>query len=190
MNHKIWPGCFPFGSSFHAMSPQCELCAEGALITIQQHCSRDRPTNNTHPKSISHLTPLYSLLPPFSEVTFPPPNTLPASAYSALHDCPSTHHLTPAPCPIHLLQPSLHSHITLTPRANVEPLIIVCHSQFPALTSPMSCDINTKKIARVGDVCESMKQQLLLLVQWAKRIPEFCSLPVDDRVWNFGCYPT
>ncbi|XP_055777097.1 hepatocyte nuclear factor 4-beta-like isoform X1 [Salvelinus fontinalis] len=54
--------------------------------------------------------------------------------------------------------------------------------QFPALTSPMSCDINTKKIARVGDVCESMKQQLLLLVQWAKRIPEFCSLPVDDRV--------
>ncbi|XP_064835003.1 hepatocyte nuclear factor 4-beta-like isoform X2 [Oncorhynchus masou masou] len=54
--------------------------------------------------------------------------------------------------------------------------------QFPALTSPMSCDINTKKIALVGDVCESMKQQLLLLVQWAKRIPEFCSLPVDDRV--------
>ncbi|XP_042176983.1 hepatocyte nuclear factor 4-beta isoform X2 [Oncorhynchus tshawytscha] len=54
--------------------------------------------------------------------------------------------------------------------------------QFPALTSPMSCEFNTKKIALVGDVCESMKQQLLLLVQWAKRIPEFCSLPVDDRV--------
>ncbi|KAM6980629.1 hepatic nuclear factor 4, beta [Aplochiton taeniatus] len=54
--------------------------------------------------------------------------------------------------------------------------------QFPALTSPLSCDINTKKIACVGDVCESMKQQLLLLVEWAKRIPEFCSLPVDDRV--------
>ncbi|KAL1007252.1 hypothetical protein UPYG_G00084110 [Umbra pygmaea] len=54
--------------------------------------------------------------------------------------------------------------------------------QFPALTSPMSCDINAKKIACVGDVCESMKQQLLLLVEWAKRIPEFCSLPVDDRV--------
>ncbi|KAJ7986119.1 hypothetical protein DPEC_G00347490 [Dallia pectoralis] len=54
--------------------------------------------------------------------------------------------------------------------------------QFTALTSPMSCDINSKKIARVGDVCDSMKQQLLLLVEWAKRIPEFCSLPVDDRV--------
>uniref|UniRef100_A0A3Q3N632 Hepatocyte nuclear factor 4, gamma n=1 Tax=Mastacembelus armatus TaxID=205130 RepID=A0A3Q3N632_9TELE len=29
---------------------------------------------------------------------------------------------------------------------------------------------------------ESMKQQLLLLVEWAKHIPEFCSLPIDDRV--------
>ncbi|XP_071377000.1 hepatic nuclear factor 4, beta [Centroberyx affinis] len=54
--------------------------------------------------------------------------------------------------------------------------------QFPALVSPMSCDINTKKIACVGDVFESMKQQLLLLVEWAKLIPEFCSLPIDDRV--------
>ncbi|XP_051510505.1 hepatocyte nuclear factor 4-beta-like [Myxocyprinus asiaticus] len=43
-------------------------------------------------------------------------------------------------------------------------------------------DINTKKIASVGDVCESMKQQLLLLVEWAKCIPEFCELSVDDRV--------
>ncbi|KTF94535.1 hypothetical protein cypCar_00039279 [Cyprinus carpio] len=43
-------------------------------------------------------------------------------------------------------------------------------------------DIKTKKIAGVSDVCESMKQQLLLLVEWAKRIPEFCELSVDDRV--------
>ncbi|KAM3877015.1 LOW QUALITY PROTEIN: hepatic nuclear factor 4, beta [Diretmus argenteus] len=55
-------------------------------------------------------------------------------------------------------------------------------NQFPALVSPMSCDISTKKIACVGDVFESMKQQLLLLVEWAKLIPEFCSLPIDDRV--------
>ncbi|KAL6469008.1 hypothetical protein MHYP_G00225320 [Metynnis hypsauchen] len=53
--------------------------------------------------------------------------------------------------------------------------------QYTSLTPPM-CDISTKKIARPGDVCESMKQQLLLLVEWAKRIPEFCDLPVDDRV--------
>uniref|UniRef100_A0A672NVA9 Hepatocyte nuclear factor 4-gamma-like n=1 Tax=Sinocyclocheilus grahami TaxID=75366 RepID=A0A672NVA9_SINGR len=46
-------------------------------------------------------------------------------------------------------------------------------------------DIKTKKIAGVGDVCESMKQQLLLLVEWAKLIPEFCELSVDDRVGLF-----
>ncbi|KAJ8249222.1 hypothetical protein GJAV_G00232490 [Gymnothorax javanicus] len=54
--------------------------------------------------------------------------------------------------------------------------------QLSPLTPPINCDISTKKIASVEDVCESMKQQLLLLVDWAKRIPEFCSLPVDDRV--------
>ncbi|GAA6232635.1 hepatocyte nuclear factor 4-beta-like [Lates japonicus] len=54
--------------------------------------------------------------------------------------------------------------------------------QFPALLSPQSHDISTKKTAGVGDVFQSMKQQLLLLVEWAKHIPEFCSLPVDDRV--------
>ncbi|XP_023188742.1 hepatocyte nuclear factor 4-beta-like isoform X2 [Xiphophorus maculatus] len=45
-----------------------------------------------------------------------------------------------------------------------------------------SHDISTKKTACVGDVFESMKQQLLLLVEWAKHIPEFCSLHIDDRV--------
>ncbi|XP_076879883.1 hepatic nuclear factor 4, beta [Brachyhypopomus gauderio] len=53
--------------------------------------------------------------------------------------------------------------------------------QYSAVTPPV-CDISAKKIARPGDVCESMKQQLLLLVEWAKHIPEFCELPVDDRV--------
>ncbi|XP_051236267.1 hepatic nuclear factor 4, beta [Dicentrarchus labrax] len=54
--------------------------------------------------------------------------------------------------------------------------------QFPALVSPRSHDINTKQTACVGVVFESMKQQLLLLVEWAKHIPEFCGLPIDDRV--------
>ncbi|KAK5610550.1 Hepatocyte nuclear factor 4-beta [Crenichthys baileyi] len=45
-----------------------------------------------------------------------------------------------------------------------------------------SHDISTKKTACVGDVFESMKQQLLLLVEWAKHIPEFCRLHIDDRV--------
>lgn len=54
--------------------------------------------------------------------------------------------------------------------------------QFPVLLAPQNPDINTKKTACVGDVFESMKQQLLLLVEWAKHIPEFCALPIDDRV--------
>lgn len=53
--------------------------------------------------------------------------------------------------------------------------------QFSALTPPIR-EVITKKIARPADVCDSIKQQLLLLVEWAKRIPEFCELPVDDRV--------
>lgn len=53
--------------------------------------------------------------------------------------------------------------------------------QFSSLTLPMREGI-AKKVARAADVCESIKQQLLLLVEWAKRIPEFCELPVDDRV--------
>ncbi|XP_041112395.1 hepatocyte nuclear factor 4-alpha-like isoform X4 [Polyodon spathula] len=43
-------------------------------------------------------------------------------------------------------------------------------------------DIRTKKIASIIDVCESMKQQLLVLVEWAKYIPAFCELALDDQV--------
>lgn len=39
-----------------------------------------------------------------------------------------------------------------------------------------------KKVATITDVCESMKQQLLVLVEWAKYIPAFCELPLDDQV--------
>ncbi|XP_048143153.1 hepatocyte nuclear factor 4-gamma isoform X3 [Corvus hawaiiensis] len=52
-----------------------------------------------------------------------------------------------------------------------------------SISSPgASTDINVKKIASVSDVCESMKQQLLVLVEWAKYIPGFCELPLDDQV--------
>ena len=37
-------------------------------------------------------------------------------------------------------------------------------------------------MAAITDVCESMKQQLLVLVEWAKYIPAFCDLPLDDQV--------
>ena len=43
-------------------------------------------------------------------------------------------------------------------------------------------DIAQKKLATLNDVAESMKQQLLVLVEWAKYIPSFCELPLDDQV--------
>ncbi|KAF3836026.1 hypothetical protein F7725_028584, partial [Dissostichus mawsoni] len=43
-------------------------------------------------------------------------------------------------------------------------------------------DISEQKSATVGDVCDSMRQQLLVLVEWAKYIPAFGELPLDDQV--------
>nr|XP_060644144.1 hepatocyte nuclear factor 4-beta-like [Anolis sagrei ordinatus] len=54
--------------------------------------------------------------------------------------------------------------------------------QYSALRPVQSADIAMKKIATINDVCESMKQQLLILVEWAKYIPAFCELPLDDQV--------
>ena len=38
------------------------------------------------------------------------------------------------------------------------------------------------KIASANEIADSMKQQLLLLVEWAKSIPYFCELSTDDKV--------
>uniref|UniRef100_A0A8C5QBY2 Hepatocyte nuclear factor 4-beta-like n=1 Tax=Leptobrachium leishanense TaxID=445787 RepID=A0A8C5QBY2_9ANUR len=54
--------------------------------------------------------------------------------------------------------------------------------QFTPVSPLHGTDIAMKKIATINDVCESMKQQLLLLVEWAKYIPAFCELPLDDQV--------
>lgn len=54
--------------------------------------------------------------------------------------------------------------------------------QYLSLSPVHSADIAMKKIATINDVCESMKQQLLVLVEWAKYIPAFCELPLDDQV--------
>ncbi|XP_071444854.1 hepatocyte nuclear factor 4-gamma-like [Hetaerina americana] len=43
-------------------------------------------------------------------------------------------------------------------------------------------DLSSKKFANINDVCESMKQQLLILVEWAKYIQAFTELPLDDQV--------
>ncbi|XP_036377562.1 hepatocyte nuclear factor 4-gamma isoform X1 [Megalops cyprinoides] len=56
-------------------------------------------------------------------------------------------------------------------------------SQQIGLPSPTaSSDASEKSIASIADVCESMKQQLLVLVEWAKYIPAFGELPLDDQV--------
>lgn len=47
---------------------------------------------------------------------------------------------------------------------------------------PSSDNIATKKIATIEDVGMSMKRQLLILVEWAKCIPAFTDLNIDDRV--------
>ena len=43
-------------------------------------------------------------------------------------------------------------------------------------------DISTKRLANIPDIGESMKQQLLILVEWAKHIPAFSELILDDQV--------
>lgn len=58
--------------------------------------------------------------------------------------------------------------------------------QYLSLSPVHSTDISMKKIATISDVCESMKQQLLVLVEWAKYIPAFCELPLDDQVKSKG----
>lgn len=75
-------------------------------------------------------------------------------------------------------------------RENPPPPAFPC---LPQITSPISGingDIRAKKIANITDVCESMKEQLLVLVEWAKYIPAFCELLLDDQVraqwWTLG----
>ncbi|CAK1584639.1 unnamed protein product [Parnassius mnemosyne] len=43
-------------------------------------------------------------------------------------------------------------------------------------------EINNRKLAKINDVCDSIKQQLLILVEWAKYIPAFTDLQLDDQV--------
>lgn len=53
----------------------------------------------------------------------------------------------------------------------------------------MSSEMTHKKVASIGDICESMRQQLLVLVEWAKYIPSFCDLPLDDQVRSDAIWP-
>ncbi|KAM6977682.1 hepatocyte nuclear factor 4-gamma [Aplochiton taeniatus] len=55
--------------------------------------------------------------------------------------------------------------------------------QVSVVSSPGGAgSVSEQKSASVGDVCDSMRQQLLVLVEWAKYIPAFGELPLDDQV--------
>lgn len=43
-------------------------------------------------------------------------------------------------------------------------------------------NLQAKQFASINDVCESMNQQLYQIVEWAKSIPAFLGLELDDRV--------
>jgi hypothetical protein len=42
--------------------------------------------------------------------------------------------------------------------------------------------LSSKQMASIADIAESMRQQLLILVDWAKFIPAFGELSLDDQV--------
>ncbi len=44
-------------------------------------------------------------------------------------------------------------------------------------------EVRQKQLAAITDIADSMKQQLLILVEWAKYIPAFSELGLDDQVW-------
>ena len=42
------------------------------------------------------------------------------------------------------------------------------------------------QMASIADIAESMRQQLLILVDWAKFIPAFGELSLDDQVSGYS----
>lgn len=69
-----------------------------------------------------------------------------------------------------------NSSVTITHLVNADILSKELHAQ------PSAENVMNKKVATASDVFESMKQQLLILVEWAKCIPCFLDLHLDDQV--------
>lgn len=72
-------------------------------------------------------------------------------------------------------KPTEDSERQLSPQVLVSAEILSRPSQSPS-------DGTCGREATSHDIVESMKQQLLVLVEWAKYIPVFCDLPLDDQV--------
>ncbi|XP_043921947.1 hepatocyte nuclear factor 4-gamma [Protopterus annectens] len=68
------------------------------------------------------------------------------------------------------------------PSINILRQAVALSHQFTAPLPRTRTDDTTRKTASIANVSESMKQQLLALIEWAKYIPAFSELPLDDQV--------
>ncbi|KHN77207.1 Nuclear hormone receptor family member nhr-69, partial [Toxocara canis] len=60
-------------------------------------------------------------------------------------------------------------------------LIVICDTGLQRLTSSRSANDQQTGLATLDDVVKSFHQQLALLVEWAKTLPQFASLTLDDQ---------
>lgn len=58
----------------------------------------------------------------------------------------------------------------------------ICSNNPQNCSPPTDTNFQSKKIANIEDIGNSMTQQLLILVEWAKCIPAFTELNIDDQV--------
>jgi len=75
-----------------------------------------------------------------------------------------------------------HSGLSVKALLNAEIFSRQGSQGYDVCTELTEYQINTKRLASIPDIGESMKQQLLILVEWAKHIPAFSELVLDDQV--------
>lgn len=75
-----------------------------------------------------------------------------------------------------------HSGLSVKTLLNAEVFSRQSNNGYEVCIELTDYDISTKRLASIPDIGESMKQQLLILVEWAKHIPAFSELVLDDQV--------
>lgn len=75
-----------------------------------------------------------------------------------------------------------HSGLSVKTLLNAEVYSRQSNNGYEVCNELTDYDISTKRLANIPDIGESMKQQLLILVEWAKHIPAFSELILDDQV--------
>lgn len=82
---------------------------------------------------------------------------------------------------------AIHKRITITPEDDNMTLSVKSLYESEMMVRSIGTQVTTTlpiKVADFNDIVESIKQQLLLLVEWAKSIKAFCDLSTDDKVIN------